>query len=137
MNVRKQQLSWLITLSVAMLLYFGFHQVRATLPHGIFRGSFPSFLAPIVLFSIVELQSDIRFHSAVKKFAILFATCAISALWFELLVPMFYKKSVREIYDVYAIFGGFGVYWCLQMIISPGKAPANNAVNRSGEVRRF
>jgi len=116
-TLHKRQLCWVITLGITMILYFGFHRIRGSIPDGIIRGSFPSLLAPIVLFSVVELQSDIRFHSPRKKFGILLATTVVAAVWFELVVPMFYKTSVGEIYDVYAMFVGFAVYWGLQSII--------------------
>ncbi len=111
-----QRVPWWIVVAAVVVLYFGFHRVRGHLPDSLFRDSFPSFLAIVLLFSIVELQSDIRFHSRRMKFWILLLTTTGAAIWFEGIVPLFYRRSTGDIKDVYAMLGGFAVYWVLQSI---------------------
>jgi hypothetical protein len=112
--------------------YFGFHAVRDALPEGVVRGSFPSFLVLIVLFSAVELTPGVRFHSRRSKLLILGAVGVVAAIWLEGVAPLVYPQSVGDWWDVAAMAAGFVTYWAFDSVVvrrtaEPAAAPVRPA----------
>ena len=107
---------WYYTLLICLILYVSFRIFRSQLPLGIFKDSFPSLLMPIVMFSIVELFEDIKFHSKYVKFFIYLGVIIISSIWLELVVPLFYNKSYGDIFDVIALFLGTFIFFILDFV---------------------
>ncbi|MEA3207866.1 MAG: hypothetical protein QOE70_923 [Chthoniobacter sp.] len=97
-------------LGSSALAYAVFHLFRAHLPHGWIRDSFPSFLLPIVMFSIIDLREAIQFRSARIKFWMLFGTLLISMVWFEVVIPGIHRGSTSDPRDAVAMSLGFLLY---------------------------
>jgi hypothetical protein len=104
--------------------YFGFHAVRHTLPDGVVRGSFPSFLVLIVLFGAVELNPAVRFHNRRFKLLILAAVGVAASIWLEGVAPLIYPQSVGDWWDVAAMAVGFATYWAFDSLVVGRYPPA-------------
>lgn len=101
---------WLILLGISLGIYLLFHEIRNLLPIGVFRDSLPSVLVAPVMFSVIELTSSIKFHSHRSKLIITFLATNFIAIWFEVVVPLFYPVSVMDVNDVLGIFLGWILY---------------------------
>jgi len=101
---------WLILLGISLGIYILFHEIRNMLPIGFFRDSLPSVLVAPVMFSVIELTPSIKFHNHRSKLIITFLATNVIALWFEVVVPLFYPVSVMDISDVFGIFLGWILY---------------------------
>lgn len=96
-----------IVLYISLFLYFIFRWNRINLPHSIFRNSFPSLLFSIVYYCLVSANSEIVFKNIKNKSYILLAFLVVFMVWFELLLPIFYKKATGDIYDCLFMLLGF------------------------------
>lgn len=99
-------------LAVCAAGYFAFHAVRESLAAGFVRDSFPSFLAPIVMFAVVELTPRIRFRFRRIKYAVLAATTLVAILWLEAVVPRWTSRATDDASDAAAMILGF-VAFCV------------------------
>lgn len=87
--------------------YFAFHAVREQLAPGFVRESFPSVLAPLVMFAIVELTPRVRFRNRRIKYAVLAATTFVAVVWLEVVVPRWTARATGDASDAAAMLLGF------------------------------
>lgn len=113
-----QKINWLIVLSICGLLYFSFKLIRIQLFSCFFKDSFPSFLVPLIMFSIIELVPGISFNSYTIKVLILILVTIISSVWLEFIVPLFYSISITDYGDVFAMFVGLCFYFFIEYSLS-------------------
>ena len=107
---------WLLIIAFVLVAYLWFHGNRSSIGNELVRGSFPSFLVPILMLGVTELDSSIVYHSVTKKLIITLIASLGMAIWFEGLVPLFWLGSTASFRDVSAILLGWLTYTLLWVV---------------------
>ena len=107
---------WSLIIAFVLVAYLWFHGNRSSIENELVRGSFPSFLVPILMLGVTELDSSIVYHSVTKKLIITLIASLGMAIWFEGLVPLFWLGSTASFCDIFAILLGWMTYTLLWVV---------------------
>ena len=106
------RLPFLLLLAGCLFAYVAFHAVRHRLPAGALHDSFPSLLAPLAMFAVVELTPGVRFHGLRIKLAVFTATLLVAVVWLEAIAPRLTRRATGDPRDAAAMAAGFALF-CL------------------------
>lgn len=111
------RLWYLLVLTLTGLSEVVFRFIRPDLQAGLFKDSFPSFLAPFGAFSFLGLVAGIRFGTRPGKIAYWLSLAIVFTVWSEALLPAIVSGKVGTSEDAVAMLLASAIFYFIDSAV--------------------